>query len=42
MSVEEMLEGGQNRKGRRGLGMRQDLNYLQMNKPEYKVKYHYL
>jgi len=38
MSVVETLEGGQSRKGRRGFGMRRDLNYLQVNKPEYAVK----
>jgi hypothetical protein len=42
MSVEEMLEGGHSRNGRRGFGMRHDLNYLQVNKPEYTVKHHYL
>jgi len=38
MSVVEMLEGGSSRKGRRGFGMRHDVNYLQVNKPEYGVK----
>jgi hypothetical protein len=38
MSVEDMLEGGQSWKGRRGFGMRHDLNYIQVNKPEYAVK----
>jgi hypothetical protein len=42
MSVGEMLEGGQSGKGRSGLGMRHELNNLQVNEPEYAVKFHYV
>jgi hypothetical protein len=42
MSVGEMLEGGQDMKGRRGFGMRHELNCLQVTKRACAVKSHYL